>query len=154
MISKEQIEPLALNALSEEYFIVDISVKKGNVIEVTIDGDKGVSIQKCVDVSRSIENNLDRDAEDFELSVSSAGLGKPFKVKRQYEKNIGNEVEVVSGEGKPISGNIVGVDDEGFELEIKTKEKVADSKKKVEVVKKHRFLFSSKPKVRNIISFK
>ncbi|HOO84580.1 MAG TPA: ribosome assembly cofactor RimP [Prolixibacteraceae bacterium] len=154
MISKEQIEALALNALTDEYFIVDISVKKGNVIEVTIDGDQGVSIQKCVDVSRSIESNLDREAEDFELSVSSAGLGKPFKVKRQYVKNIGNEVEVVSGEGKPLAGIIAAVDDEGFDLETKTKEKAADSKKKVEVIRSHRFLFSSKPKVRNIISFK
>ena len=154
MISKEQIEALALNALTDEYFIVDISVKKGNVIEVTLDGDQGVSIQKCVDVSRSIESNLDREIEDFELSVSSAGLGKPFKVKRQYIKNIGNEVEVLSGEGKPLAGTIAAVDDEGIDLETKTKEKVADSKKKVEVVKIHRIPFSSKPKVRNIISFK
>lgn len=154
MISKELIETLTLKALTEEYFIVEVSIKKGNAIEVIIDGDNGVSIQKCVEVSRSIENSLDRETEDFELMVASAGLSKHFKVYRQYLKNIGKEVEVVTGEGKPMAGVIVQVDEEGFDLEVKSLEKAPNSKKKVEVVNKHRILFSLAPKVRNIISFK
>ena len=154
MINKQLIEQLALQELSDEYFVVNISIKKGNVIEVIIDGDHGVTIQKCIDVSRSIEHNLDRDTEDFELSVSSAGLGKAFKVHRQYLKNIGNEVEVAPTEGKPVAGVLKQVDDEGFDLEVTTFERPGEKKKKVEVVKTIRFRFDSKPKVKNIISFK
>jgi len=154
MIKKEQIEKYVLDALSDEYFVVSIQVKKGNAIEVLLDGDQGVSIQKCVDVSRAIEQQLDRDTEDFELNVSSAGLGKPFKVYRQYLKNIGQEVEVSPAEGKPVSGILKDVDDKGFDLEVKTLEKAENSKKKVEVTNIIRFLFDDKPKVKNIISFK
>ena len=154
MIDKQLIEQLTLRELSEEYFIVNISIKKGNVIEVIIDGDHGVSIQKCVDVSRSIEHNLDRDIEDFELSVSSFGLNKPFKVYRQYAKNIGKEVEVIPAEGKPVAGILKQVDNEGFDLEVNSLEHIEEKKKKVKVVKTLRFSFNSKPKVKNIISFK
>ncbi|MGF7140892.1 ribosome assembly cofactor RimP [Roseimarinus sediminis] len=154
MIKKEEIEALVQQELSDEYFIVDIKVSKNNAIELLIDGDQGVTIQKCVEVSRSIEQQLDRDQEDFELSVSSAGLGKPFKVYRQYVKNIGQNVEVVLDGEKPMTGIIQKVDEEGFDLEIRTLEKPEGKKKKVEVIKIQRILFESKPKVKNIISFK
>ncbi|MFA9392731.1 MAG: ribosome assembly cofactor RimP [Prolixibacteraceae bacterium] len=154
MISKETIENIALNELPEEYFIVNISIKKGNVIEILIDGDEGITIQKCVEFSRGIEQQLDRDTEDFELSVSSAGLGKPLKVYRQYVKNIGQEVEVSTGEEKPIAGIIKNVDELGFDLETTSLEKLEKKKKKVEVVKVLRYEFEAKPTVKNIISFK
>lgn len=153
MINKALIEGLTQQALSDEYFIVSISIRKGNAIEVVIDGDNGVNIQKCIDVSRSIEQNLDREEEDFELNVSSAGLGKSFKVYRQYKKNIGTQVEVLPEEGKPVTGILKQVDELGFDIETSTFER-NENKKKVEVVKMQRFLFDAKPKVRNIISFK
>ncbi|MCF8359419.1 MAG: ribosome assembly cofactor RimP [Prolixibacteraceae bacterium] len=154
MIETEKIEQLANEALTDEYFIVEIRVNKANVIEVTIDGDNGISIQKCVEVSRHIEHNLDRDAEDFELSVSSPGLGKPFKVYRQWVKNIGNRVEVTIAGNKPVSGVLKSVGPEGFDLEIKTLEKADGKKKKVEVNRTESFRFDQKPEVKNIISFK
>lgn len=154
MIKKEQIEKLTLEALSEEFFIVGISVSTGNAVDVVIDGDKGVNIQKCIDVSRHIEQGLNRDEEDFELSVYSAGLGQPFKVYRQYVKNIGNKVEVSVKNEKPLTGIIKNVDETGFDLEVKTKEKSEESKKKIEVINIYRIAFESNPDVRNIISFK
>ena len=154
MITNEQIEKLVLEAIEEEFFLVAISIKKGNVIEVLLDGDNGISIQKCVEVSRHIEGSLDRELEDFELSVSSAGLGRAFKVYRQYVKNIGNEVEVNSKEGKPVKGTLTKVDEQGFEIEVKTKERLENKKKKVEVIQNFQFLFSDEPEVKNIISFK
>ena len=154
MIKQEIVEKLVSDVLSEEYFIVQVSVRSGNVIEVIIDGDKGVTIQKCVDVSRHVEQSLDRETEDFELSVLSAGLGNPFRVYRQYLKNIEKEVEVtVPGENR-ITGVITEVNPEGFVLESKSLVKEEGKKKKVEVVSKHRFNFDSKPEVKNIISFK
>ncbi|MBP7563575.1 MAG: ribosome assembly cofactor RimP [Candidatus Cloacimonetes bacterium] len=154
MIKKEQVEKLTLESLSEEYFIVGISISSGNSIDVVIDGDNGVNIQKCVDVSRHIEQGLNRDEEDFELSVYSAGLGQPYKVYRQYLKNQGKEVEVTVKNEKTQKGIIKDVDETGFNLEVKTKEKVEGSNKKTEVVKNYRIAFESNPDVRNIISFK
>ena len=154
MISKELIENIVLKELSDEYFLVSISISKSNDIEVLIDGDQGVTIQKCVDVSRIIEQAFNRDEEDYELSVSSAGLGKPFKVYRQYLKNIGQQVEVNVEEHKPVSGKLISVDEEGFNLEITTLEKLENKKKKVETTKILRFEFEGKPTVKNIISFK
>lgn len=154
MITNEQIQNLVQEAIEEEYFIVSVSVKKGNVIEVLLDGDNGISIQKCVEVSRHVEGNLDRDIEDFELSVSSAGLGRAFKVHRQYTKNIGREVEVNPKNEKPVKGVLTKVDDDGFEIEVKTKERLENKKKKVEVIHNYRFLFIDEPEVKNIITFK
>ena len=154
MIKQELIEKLVSEALTDEYFIVEVTVKKGNVIDVVIDGDEGVTIQKCVDVSRQIEQNLDRETEDFELTVSSAGLGNPFLVNRQYLKNIGKKVEVKTDNEKPVTGILIRVDHEGFELETSTLEKEEGKNKKVEVIKTLRFNFDSKPEVKNSISFK
>lgn len=154
MISKELIENIVLKELSDEYFIVSISISKGNDIEVLIDGNNGVTIQKCVDVSRIIEQALNRDEEDYELSVSSAGLGKPFRVYRQYLKNIGQQVEVNVEESKPVAGLMKSVDEKGFDLEITSIEKLENKKKKVEITKILRFEFEAKPTVKNIISFK
>lgn len=154
MITNEQIEKLVHEAIEEEFFLVSVSIKKGNVIEVLLDGDNGISIQKCVEVSRHIEGSYDRDIEDFELSVSSAGLGRAFKVHRQYTKNIGREVEVNPKNEKPVKGLLKVVDEEGFEIEVKTKEKLENKKKKVEVIHNFRFLFTDEPEVKNIITFK
>ena len=154
MIKQELIENLVLRALTEEYFVVQVSVKKGNVIDIVIDGDNGVAIQKCVDVSRQIEQNLDRETEDFELTVSSAGLSNPFIVYRQYLKNIGKEIEVKTDNEKPIIGLLIRVDQNGFDLETRTLEKEEGKNKKVEVVKTIRYNFDSKPEVKNSISFK
>ncbi|MBN2806518.1 MAG: ribosome assembly cofactor RimP [Prolixibacteraceae bacterium] len=154
MLSKEYIENIVRNALTEEFFIVDITLSKSNEIEVVIDGDHGVSIQQCVDLSRSIEQALNRDEDDFELSVSSAGLGKAFRVYRQYIKNIGKEVEVAVSENKPVKGILKSVDEQGFEIEVTTLEKLEEKKKKVAVTRTQRVEFASKPTVKNIISFK
>jgi len=154
MIQQEFVEKLVSEVLAEEFFLIEVSVKKGNVIEVIIDGDNGVSIQKCVDVSRQIEQNLDREADDFELSVFSAGLGNPFKVYRQYVKNMGKSVEVRMAGETPVIGVITKVDETGFDLEAKVLVKEEGKKKKVEVVKSMRFDFSTQPDVRNYITFK
>ncbi|HNZ72626.1 MAG TPA: ribosome assembly cofactor RimP [Prolixibacteraceae bacterium] len=154
MIKKEIIEQLTADVLTGEFFLIQVTVKQGNVIEVIIDGDNGVSIQKCVDVSRYIEQHLDRESEDFELSVYSAGLGNPFKVYRQYVKNIGKEVDVKLGEEKPLSGTILSVDENGFDLETKVSIKDEATRKKKEVKKVVRFNFTDQPEVKNSITFK
>lgn len=154
MIKQAFIENLVSEVLTDEFFIVQVTVKRGNAIDIVIDGDNGVNIQKCVDVSRQVEHKLDRETEDFELTVSSAGLSNPFLVYRQYLKNIGKQVEVKTGNEKPVTGILLQVDQDGFELETSALEKQEGKNKKVEVVKTVRFNFDSKPEVKNSISFK
>lgn len=152
MIKKEYIKELVSRELSDEYFVVSITVKKDNRIEIVIDGDNGVSIQKCIDVSRNIEKNLDRESEDFELNVSSYGIGKPLKLYRQYVKNIGQNVEVSKNDEKPVSGILTEVDPDFFVITYESIER--EGKKKRKVSKTQKFLFSENPVVKNIISFK
>lgn len=140
--------------IEDPYFVVDVKVGRGNSIEVQVDGDDGIAIDKCVAISRHIEGNLDREIEDYSLDVSSPGLGRPFKVYRQYVKNIEQTVEVTPKGLPAVVGVLKSVDQDGFEIETITKQKVEGSKKKVEVVSRHRFSFEQGADVKNIILFK
>src|SRR5665213_3445944 len=95
MMSASHIREIAEKKVTEnKSFLVDVTVSASNKIKVTIDNFEGLAIDECVNMSRWIESQLDRDTEDFELEVSSPGLDQPFKVIRQYQKNIGKEVDV------------------------------------------------------------
>ena len=105
MIDKEVVCRLVEEKLaSSSYYLVDVTVAPGNVITVEIDNDEAVSIDDCAELSRYIEERLDRDVEDYELEVGSAGITSPFKVLRQYIKNIGNEVEIQLKNGPRVTG--------------------------------------------------
>ena len=97
-------------------FLVDILVKPGNRIYVFIDGDHGVMIADCVEVSRLLESSLDRETEDFELNVSSAGADQPMKLPRQYTKNIGRSLQVKLAEDKTVTGKLEAVTENGIVL--------------------------------------
>ncbi len=100
MISKEYITKIILKKTEElEVFIVDIQTNIQNNIKIFLDSEDGVSINKCVQISKEIENNLDRNIEDFELEVSSYGFMSPFKLPLHYLKNINKEVKVVNNNG-------------------------------------------------------
>ena len=134
MISKEEIAALVETLLEgSENYLVDIKVNSGNIIIVEIDNDSGVSIDDCAMLSRSMEEKMDREAEDFELEVGSAGLTSPFKVVRQYLKNIGNEVEVVTKEGKKLAGILKSANETDFSITITKKVKPEGAKRKIEV---------------------
>lgn len=118
MIQKELIANLVEQKTGNtRYFLVDVSVTNDNVISVEIDADEGVDIDFCVELSRFIESNLDRESEDFELNVGSAGLTSPFKVQRQYQKNIGQQVEVIVADGSKHKGELVSVDNDTFSID-------------------------------------
>jgi len=120
-------------------FIVDIMVGKGNRITVFIDSENGVSIDDCVFLSRHIESKLDREKEDFELDVSSAGIGYPFKVERQYLKNIGNNIEVILLDGKKYNGVLKSYNNGEIELEF-SKKVMSEGKKKKQLITENRKL--------------
>ena len=159
MLKKKIIEELALeriNELDKGLFIVEIAISSNNVIQVELDVEDGnVAINDCVSVSRNIEHNLDREEQDFELSVSSAGLDKPFRVLQQYTKNVGNEVKVqLMEKNNTIEGMLTEVGENGIKLTTTSKERVEGKKKKEVVVQEHEFTFEEIKETKIVISFK
>lgn len=117
MIEKENIARLAEEWLAlSDCYLVDAIVKPGNQIVVEIDHDVAVGIDDCVALSRYIEERLDRNVEDYELEVGSAGVGAPFKIVRQYFKNKGNEVEVLLKSGIKLKGILNSADENGITI--------------------------------------
>ena len=151
MITKEKVQVLVEEAMSHGMFIVEITVGTGNQIAVSVDSDAGISVGECVQISRHIEDSLDREVEDFSLEVSSPGLSLPLKVLRQYLKNIGREVEVVTKSGEKQKGILKSANTEGFELEFLAKGKVDG--KKVEETKMLTYSFDQMKTVKIVISF-
>lgn len=115
----------------ENYFLVDVNVSRDNRIVVEIDHPDGVWIDDCVELSKFIESSLDRDVEDYELEVGSAGIGQPFKVLQQYVNHIGQEVEVLPKEGSKLKGTLLSVDASGFVLKTRQKQTVEGRKRPV-----------------------
>jgi ribosome maturation factor RimP len=152
MITKEVIQRLAEEKLTDSMFIVDITVGPGNAISVVIDSDHGLSIDKCIEMSRHIEHQFDREVEDFSLEVSSPGLTQPFKVLRQYQKNIGKEVEVVTTKGDKMAGILRSASENAFFIETTSNVKV-DGKKTVET-KTVEFSYQEIKSVKPVITFK
>ena len=148
MIKESYIKELIEEHLSgTDRFLVDVLIKSGNRILVFIDSDSSVLIEHCISLSRHIESNLDREVEDFELNVSSAGLDHPYKLVRQYKKNLGREVSVVMSDGTRLSGELLAADDTGFDLMVRTKVK------KVITENTHRILYSDVKETKEIIKF-
>lgn len=123
MIDKYIVNQLVTDFLKgKDCFLVDVTVQPGNFIVVEIDSEKGVDIDTCCAISRHVEANLDREIEDYELEVGSTGLTAPFKVLRQYQKNVGNEVEVLAG-GKKMVGVLLQANEENFTIQVAKKVK-------------------------------
>ncbi|MCQ2056904.1 MAG: ribosome assembly cofactor RimP [Bacteroidaceae bacterium] len=130
------IEKQTVGAITEEwlktkegYFLVDVEVSKDNVIVIEIDNRDGVWIDDCVELSRFIESKLDRDVEDYELEVGSAGIGQPFKVLQQYLNHIGQEVEVLPKSGSKFTGTLLAADEKGFTVRTRQKQLQPGSKR-------------------------
>jgi len=124
MIEKQKIEALVDEFIKgTELFRVSVKVSSTNRITVLADKKSSITIDECVGIHRHIENNLDREAEDYELQVSSPGLDHPFAVLEQYHKNEGKKVEVTDNEGSKFTGILKNITPGGFELETEIKVK-------------------------------
>lgn len=140
--------------VARKCFIVDIKVSKDNEIELTIESEEGcVELDDCVELSRIFEEKFDRDTEDYELTVSSAGLDQPFKVLKQYEKAVGTQVEAQLKGGRKLTGELTGVSEGGIELRYTTREAVPGKKKKELVEHTETFGFDTVNSVRPYIEF-
>ncbi|MBR3497204.1 MAG: ribosome assembly cofactor RimP [Prevotella sp.] len=138
----------------KDYFLVDIEISRDNKIVVEIDHADGVWIEDCVELSRFIEDHLDREAEDFELEVGSAGLGQPFKVAQQYVNFVGKEVEVLDADGKKYKGVLKGVDGRDFTVTVQEKVKEEGKKRPQLQDKDYQFSMDTVKYCKYLISFK
>lgn len=154
MIEKNRVTDIVNAKLDgSKYYLVDVRVSKNNEIDIEIDADDGVDIDFCVELSRFVESQLDRETEDFELNVGSAGLTTPFKIKRQYEKNLGNQIEVLAADGRKHRGELVAVDGEAFKVDEKVMEKREGDKRKKEYVNTCEYRYDEVKKVTCLIDF-
>lgn len=155
MIDKELIKEITNNYLEgTPMFLVDIVVRPGNIIVVEIDSDTAIGIDDCIALNRDIESRLDRDQEDFELEVGSAGITSPFKIPRQYKKNIGNEVEVLTKGGQKLSGVLKDSNETSFIITITKMVKPEGAKKKVAVEEDLSFEYQDVKYTKYLIRFK
>ena len=155
MIDKNVVKTLVDEWLQDkEYFLVGIEISQDNKIVVEIDHADGVWIEDCVELSRYIEDHLNRDEEDFELEVGSAGLGQPFKVPQQYINFVGKEVEVLDADGKKVKGILKAVDGNDFTVGVEEKVKVEGKKRPVKQEVDYAFQMDKVKYTKYVISFK
>lgn len=158
MIAKKHIETLVnerIEELNNGLFIVEIHVSPTNVIQVELDKSEGhVSVEDCISVSRNVEHNLDREDEDFELHVSSAGLDKPFRVPGQYKKNIGRNVKIKRLDNTTEEGEMIAFDGSSVTIKQEKKVRIEGRKKKERVVEELNFPLSDIRETKVIVSFK
>jgi ribosome maturation factor RimP len=151
----KKVEDLLTLAL-EEYsniFLVELKISADKSIRVTLDGDEEVNVKDCINISRAIEGEVDREEEDFSLEVASAGIGSPLKFPRQYFKNMGRKLEVVSKEGLKYEGALTKVSEDYIELEWKQREPKLIGKGKVTVTKNKTLLFDEISQTKVMIKF-
>ena len=137
MAFKEKVEQLLKESLQEkpEIFLVDLTITDSFKIIISLDGDNGVNLQDCIDISRAVENNIDREEQDFSLEVASVGVGSPLKFKRQYFKNVGRML-IVKLDSEKIEAQLVDANEEFITLEWQAREPKKIGKGKETVQKK------------------
>lgn len=154
MSFKDTVSGLLDKALEERpsLFLIDFSVTDANKITVILDGDQGVTLQDCINVSRAIEHNLDRVEHDFSLEVTSAGATSPLKMSRQYHKNIGRTLRVKTGDAT-FEAPLTQVLDDRIVLEWEAREPKKIGKGKETVIKREEIPFSDIKEAMVIITF-
>lgn len=155
MIDKNIVRQLVDQWLNgKDYFLTDLNVTSDDRIVVEIDHEEGVWIEDCVELSRYIESHLDRDEEDYELEVGSAGIGQPFKVLRQYEIHQGERVETVLKDGKKLQGILSNVTPDEFTVTIEEKVRPEGAKRPQIVSREVPLTFDQVKSTKYLIDFK
>ncbi len=155
MIDKEFVVQIVEEFLTTSTcYLVSVDVTPGNNIAVEIDNDESVSIDECVKLNRFIESKLDREIEDYELEVGSAGLSSPFKILKQYQKNIGNEVEVLTKNGQKLNAILKDAKEDYFTLTISKKIKLEGAKRKTDVEEDLQLSYNEVKYTKYLIRFK
>ncbi len=155
MVIKEQIEELISDYIADnQLFLVDIEISRENDITITIDSFSGIDIDHCVKLSRIVEQGLDREEDDFSLTVTSAGLDLPFKVPQQYQKFLGKEVEIILKKGTKLTGTLSCFNNNTAELTTMATEVVPGKKRKQKVERTEKFSLEEIKTTKAHIKFK
>jgi ribosome maturation factor RimP len=152
---RKNIETL-LNEFLEtrkDLFLIDLKFSAGDDITVILDGDNGVTLQDCLDASRAVEFNMDREEHDFSLQVMSAGLSEPLSTPRQFNKNLGREIEVMLEDSSTIEGELSKVDEEKITLILRYRKPKDIGKGKVDVEEEKEIPYSEIKKALVVIKF-
>lgn len=152
---KNKIEELLNTFLTErqDLFLIDLKISAGDDVTVILDGDNGVTLQDCLDASRAIEFNMDREEHDFSLQVMSAGLSEPLNQPRQFRKNLGRELDITLNNDEKIQGELTAVEEEKIILTRKFRKPKDIGKGKVDVVEDTEIPFTDIKKALVIIKF-
>ena len=143
MIDKQALEQVINEALQgTKMYLVTLNVSKDNVIDVALDSDENITVDDCVAVNDAVMAAFDRDVEDFELTVGSYGITSPLLLPRQYVKNVGNDMEVLTADGRKLKGVISAADDEGFTLSTTVKKKIEGKKRPEMVEEQEKFKYN------------
>ena len=135
MIDKKILNRFIDSNLKDGHFLIDLTISNSNQINVFIDSMQGLPISDCIIYSKLIESEFDRDIDDYELSVSSGGLDLTFTVDQQFEKNLKNEVEVITKTGLKHLGVLLSYTKDTFTIETEVKELQEGKKRKILVKK-------------------
>lgn len=155
MIDKNVVTQIVEEWLEgKDYFLVDVTVSPDDKIVVEIDHADGVWIDDCVELSRFIESKLNREEEDYELEVGSAGIGQPFKVLQQYRIHLGKDVEVMDKTGKKWAGVLTEVTENNFTIIVEVKVKPEGAKRPKLVEQCVTFTYDEIKYTKYLISFK
>lgn len=152
-LSKENLELLIEEILDKENeYIVELSVSPASIIRVEVDSMEGITIDRCAAISRAIEARLDRDACDFSLEVSSAGLSSPLRHIRQYQKLIGKPITALRKDGIRLDGVLITANEHGFTIQTETikpawKDEAGKKHKKEIVCEEHHFAYDDMKEV-------
>ena len=150
---KELIEVVKQELQGSDLFLVQVNVSADNVIEVLLDSMSDVSIDDCVRVNNAVLAAFDRDKEDYELTVGSYGISSPLLVHEQYLKSIGNEVEVLTRDGRKLKGTLTQAQENDFTITIPTKVKEEGKKRPQLVDVPTTLLYTDIKYTKNIIKF-
>ena len=137
----------------KDLYLVDLKISAGDDITVILDGDEGLSLQDCLDASRAIEFNLDREEHDFSLQVMSPGLSEPLKLPRQFKKNMGREIEVLLDSDEKIQGEVVAVDEDKVTIVLRYRRPKLIGKGKEDVVENKEIPYTDIKKALVVIKF-
>ena len=153
MIDKTALEQVINEALEgSKLYLVTLKVSKDNIIDVALDSDEDITIDDCVAVNDAVHAAFDRDEEDYELTVGSYGITSPLLLPRQYLKNVGYEVEVLTADGRKLKGVLADADNEGFTLTMTVKRKLEGKKRPELVEEQERFNYNDIKYTKNIIN--
>ncbi len=154
MLDKKALTQVVERALEgTDLFLVEVTITADNIIEVWLDSDTDISIDQCVAVNDAVLGAFNRDEEDYQLTVGSYGISAPLIVPRQYRKNIGNEVEVTTTDGRRLKGVITVADGEKFTLKVPTRVKPDGQKRPTTVLQAVELDYAQVKQTKCIISF-